>query len=109
MIGDGSLGEGVVALEPGTMQTLLPGEEITFSSPADVGGGYEAFQYRNLLACFSAMGVPYTLGTGDLKRSNYSSLRGAIVEYRRRLEQLQHGVMVFQFCRPGAGLSPTPF
>lgn len=97
---DESAGEGIATLEPGTMQTLLPGEDIKFSSPAEVGGSYEAFQYRTLLAVFSAMGVPYTLGTGDLKRANYSSLRGAIVEYRRRLEQLQHGVIVFQFCRP---------
>lgn len=95
-----NIADGVASLEPGTMQTLLPGEDIKFSSPAEVGGSYEAFQYRTLLAVFSAMGVPYTLGTGDLKRANYSSLRGAIVEYRRRLEQLQHGVMVFQFCRP---------
>ena len=100
-VGGGAPAEdGVVTLEPGTMQTLLPGEEVTFSSPSEVGGSYEAFQYRNLLAVFAAMGVPYTLGTGDLKRANYSSLRGAIIEYRRRLEQMQHGIMVFQFCRP---------
>ncbi|UQR66208.1 phage portal protein [Bradyrhizobium sp. C-145] len=91
---------GIAPLEPGTMQALLPGEDIKFSEPADVGGSYEAFQYRNQLAVFSAMGVPYMLGTGDTRRASYSSLRGVIVEYRRRLEQLQHNVMVFQFCRP---------
>ncbi|MHC2369414.1 lambda family phage portal protein [Bradyrhizobium diazoefficiens] len=91
---------GIAPLEPGTMQALLPGEDIKFSEPADVGGTYEAFQYRNQLACFSAMGVPYMLGTGDTRRASYSSLRGVIVEYRRRLEQLQHNVMVFQMCRP---------
>lgn len=92
--------EGIASLEPGTMQVLLPGEEIEFSAPADVGGSYELFQYRNILAAFAAMGVPYTLGTSDLKRANYSSLRGAMVEYRRKIEQLQHMVLVFQFCRP---------
>lgn len=97
---DEAADDGVVSLEPGTMQVLKPGEDMRWSSPAEVGGSYEAFQYRTLLAVFSAMGVPYTLGTGDLKRANYSSLRGAIVEYRRRLEQYQHNVMVFQFCRP---------
>ncbi len=90
---------GIAPLEPGTMQALLPGEDIKFSEPADVGGSYEAFQYRNQLAVFSAMGVPYMLGTGDTRRASYSSLRGVIIEYRRRLEQLQHNVMVFQFCR----------
>ena len=92
--------EGMLTLEPGTMQALLPGEDVKFSTPAEVGGSYEAFQYRNLLACFAAMGVPYAFGTGDLKKVNYSSLRGAIIEYRRRLEQAQHGIIVFQLCRP---------
>jgi capsid protein len=42
-------GAAIASLEPGTMQVLLPGEDVTFSSPADVGGSYEAFQYRTLL------------------------------------------------------------
>jgi len=91
---------GLASLEPGTMQLLRPGEEIAFSAPADVGGSYELFQYRQQLAVFSAMGVPYTLASGDLKRANYSSLRGAVVEYRRRLEQMQHNVLVPLMCRP---------
>jgi len=92
--------EGLVTLEPGTIQTLLPGEDITFSAPAAVGGDYEPFQYRQLLPVFQAMGVPYTLGAGDLRHANYSSLRGAIVEYRRRLAQVQNNVIVHQMCRP---------
>jgi lambda family phage portal protein len=82
------------------MQLLLPGEDIKFSDPADVGGSYEAFQYRTLLACCSAMGVPYTNVTGDLRQANYSSLREGKLEFRRRIEQLQHGTLVFQLCRP---------
>jgi lambda family phage portal protein len=87
-------------LEPGTMQTLLPGESITFSEPADVGGSYEAYQYRQQLALFGALGIPYSLATSDLRRANYSSLRGSIVEYRRKLEQFQHNVIVYQMCAP---------
>jgi lambda family phage portal protein len=92
--------EGLVTLEPGTIQTLLPGEDITFSAPAAVGGDYEPFQYRQILPAFQAMGVPYALGAGDLRHANYSSLRGAIVEYRRRLGQMQQNVIVHQMCRP---------
>jgi len=73
-------GAALVALQPGTMQLLLPGEGIKFSDPADVGGTCESFQYRTLLACCAAMGVPYTNVTGDLRQANYSSLR----EGRRR-------------------------
>jgi lambda family phage portal protein len=94
--------EGVAlsGLEPGTMQTLLPGEDITFSEPADVGGAYEAYQYRQQLALYGALGIPYSVATSDLRRANYSSLRGSIVEFRRKLEQFQHNVFVFQMCRP---------
>jgi lambda family phage portal protein len=89
-----------VGLQPGTMQLLLPGEDIKFSDPADVGGTYESFQYRTLLACCAAMGVPYTNVTGDLRQANYSSLREGKLEFRRRIEQFQHGTLIYQLCRP---------
>ncbi len=93
-------GIGIASLEPGTLQVLLPGEDIKFSSPADVGGGYEAFQYRTLLAISASLGLPCHLVTGDVRQANYSSLRAELVEFRRRIGQLQHGVMAHQFCRP---------
>jgi hypothetical protein len=92
-------GAALVGLQPGTMQLLLPGEDIKLSDPADVGGSYEAFQYRTLLACCAAMGVPYTNVTGDLRQANYSSLREGKLEFRKRIEQFQHGTLVFQLCR----------
>jgi len=88
------------SLEPGTLQVLLPGEDVKFSSPADVGGGYEAFQYRTLLSVSASLGLPYHLVTGDVRQANYSSLRAELVEFRRRVEQLQHGVIAHQLCRP---------
>ena len=45
------------------------------------------------------MGVPYTNVTGDLRQANYSSLREGKLEFRRRIEQFQHGTLVFQLCR----------
>ena len=92
-------GAAIASLEPGTMQVLLPGEDVRFSSPADVGGGYEAFQYRTLLAVSASLGLPYHLVTGDVRQANYSSLRAELVEFRRRVGQLQHGVIVHQLCR----------
>jgi len=93
-------GAALASLEPGTLQVLLPGEDVRFSSPADVGGGYEAFQYRTLLAVSAALGLPYHLVTGDVRQANYSSLRAELVEFRRRVQQLQHGVIAHQLCRP---------
>ena len=93
-------GAAIASLEPGTMQVLLPGEDVKFSSPADVGGGYEAFQYRTLLSIAASVGLPYHLVTGDVRQANYSSLRAELVEFRRRIGQLQHGVIAHQLCRP---------
>jgi len=96
----GDDGTGIASLEPGTLQVLLPGEDVKFSSPADVGGGYEAFQYRTLLSIAASVGLPYHLVTGDVRQANYSSLRAELVEFRRRVGQLQHGVIAYQLCRP---------
>ena len=103
LLGEGApdaTGSAVAGLSPGTMQVLLPGEDVKFSSPADVGGSYEMFQYRTLLAIAAALGVPYTNVTGDLKAANYSSIRAGTVEFRRRMDQFQHATLIYQLCRP---------
>ena len=51
-------GEPLLPLEPGQLQFLDDGEDITFSQPSDVGGNYEAFQYRTLLQVAAALGLP---------------------------------------------------
>jgi lambda family phage portal protein len=88
------------ALEPGATIDLEPGEEIQFATPADVGPNYEAFQYRSLLSVAAGFGVPYAAMTGDLRQTSYGSIRAGLVEFRRRVEAMQHHVMVYQFCRP---------
>ena len=105
---DGTIGEekpdddgrALAGLSPGTLNVLLDGEEITFSDPADVGGSYEAFQRRTLLAVSAAMNIPYQNVTGDLLGVSYSSIRAGILEFRRCLEQWQHATVVYQMNRP---------
>lgn len=87
-------------LEPGAMIDLAEGEDIKFSEPADVGGNYEVFQYRTLLSIAAGFGVPYAAMTGDLRQANYGSIRAGLIDFRRRVEAMQHNVMVYQFCRP---------
>lgn len=92
-------GDPLMPLEPGQLQILEDGEDITFSTPADVGGSYEAFQYRTLLQVSAALGMPYANVTADMVKANYSNTRAALLEFRRRIEAFQHSVMVYQFCR----------
>lgn len=105
---DNLLGEGLAdpngvalaGLEPGTMQILEPGEDVKFSQPADVGASYAEFLRMQFRAVAAAMGVTYEQLTGDLTQVNYSSIRAGLLEFRRRVEALQHGVIVHQLCRP---------
>ena len=93
-------GTPVAGLEPGTMQVLLPGEDVKFSTPADVGAAYETFLRVQLRSIAAGMGITYEQLTGDLTGVNYSSIRAGLLEFRRRCEQFVHQVMVFQMCRP---------
>ena len=87
-------------LEPGTLQILEPGEDIKFSDPADVGGSYSEFLRTQFRAVAAAIGITYEQLTGDLTSVNYSSIRAGMLEFRRRCEMVQHGVLVHQMCRP---------
>lgn len=90
----------MVALEPGTMQELGPGEEVEFSKPPDAGNNYPDFMRQQLMAAAAGSSTPYEILTGDMREVNDRALRVVLNEFRRRLEQLQFGVYVHQLCRP---------
>ena len=103
LMGEGtadSQGISLAGLEPGTLQILEPGEDIKFSDPADVGGSYSEFLRTQFRAVAAAIGITYEQLTGDLSGVNYSSIRAGMLEFRRRCEMVQHGVLVHQMCRP---------
>jgi len=93
-------GVALAGMEPGTLQILEPGEDIKFSAPADVGSSYAEFMRQQFRAVAAAMGITYEMLTGDLTQVNYSSIRAGLLEFRRRCEAFQHGVIVHQLCRP---------
>ena len=92
-------GAALAGLEPGTMQILEPGEDVVQSARR---------RWRELRripahavpAVAAAMGITYEMLTGDLTQVNYSSIRAGLLEFRRRCEAIQHGVIVHQLCRP---------
>jgi len=103
LMGEGAAnGDGIAlaGLEPGTLQILEPGEDIKFSDPADVGSSYSEFLRTQFRAVAAAIGITYEQLTGDLTGVNYSSIRAGLLEFRRRCEMVQHGVLVHQMCRP---------
>ena len=88
-----------LSLEPGAMHVLPGNSSIEFSKPPD-SIGYSDFVAAQLRAIAAGMGVPEAALTGDLSKANYSSLRAGLIEFRRRIEQLQYSILVHQFCRP---------
>lgn len=92
--------EDVIALEPGTFPVLPAGKDVKFSTPADVGVTYEAWLKQQLREIATGMGVTYEQLTSDLSGVNYSSIRAGLLEFRRRINQFQHQILVHQFCRP---------
>lgn len=90
----------MVSLEPGTMQELLPGEQVTFANPPDAGQNYEAFMRQQLMAAFASVGVPYEIASGDLRGISDRVLRVVVNEFHRSIEQFQWVTFIQQFCRP---------
>lgn len=89
----------LINMEPGTMQELLPGEDITFASPPNQEG-YESFTREQLRRISAALGIPYFLVSGDYTQVNDRTARVSMTAYRRQVEQFIKGVFVPVFIRP---------
>nr|WP_063748590.1 phage portal protein [Methylobacterium nodulans] len=99
---DGADDEGAATLEfePGTLQVLADGEDVTFSNPPDVGPNFEMFVREAKRGVAAACGLLYELLSGDYSTLNDRTLRAALNDFRRAVEGWQHHQVVFQFCRP---------
>ncbi len=97
--GNNNSGVLTVGMEPGSLIPLPPGADIRFSTPTE-HDSYAPFVKNHLRAVAAGMGLPYELVSGDLEGVTYSSIRAGLIEFRRRVEQLQHNIVVYQFCRP---------
>ncbi|WP_139413556.1 phage portal protein [Bartonella mastomydis] len=84
---------------PGASLYLGENKEVTFSNPVEVGGSYEAFQFRNILKICSALNMPYAVVTGDVTRGNFSNVRTSIIQFRRHVKQWREHIIAFQFNR----------
>jgi lambda family phage portal protein len=88
-----------LAFEPGTLQELEEGEAMQFSTPPEANG-YADFMKQALRGVAAATGVPYEVITTDMSGINDRLVRVIFTLFRRRVQALQHQVVVYQFCRP---------
>jgi lambda family phage portal protein len=86
-------------LEPGTIKILPSGFDIKFTSPQQVSTGIDLAKL-NIRAIAAGLGLPEHVVSGDLSQANYSSLRAGLVQWKRRLEQIQFHVLVPQLLTP---------
>lgn len=86
----------VEALEPGMIQTLPPGKEVTFASPPTVVN--DEFTKRTLQKIAAGLGVTYEDLTGDFSEVNFSSSRMARLAHWGNVHGWREFMLVPQFC-----------
>lgn len=86
-------------IEPGIIEYLEPGEQVTFGNPSGLGQQYEPFVMRNLRQIGAALGLPYELIAKDFSQTNYSSARAALLEARRLFTRMQ-SLVISKLCQP---------
>lgn len=86
-------------VQPGAIEYLRPGEEITFPTLPAVSGqeGYVSGQLRAMAA---GLRVPYIALTGDLTKVNYSSGRIGLNGFERRCSVWRKRMIVNQMLKP---------
>ncbi|PYF11020.1 lambda family phage portal protein [Rhodobacter viridis] len=82
-----------VSLEPGVMRFLPAGYDVRFSTPQQMAQAVElvAVSLRQIAA---GLQIPEFLLSGDMRGVNYSSARTALVQFRARIEAIQHTLLV---------------
>jgi lambda family phage portal protein len=89
----------VESLEPGLIQRLKPGEDVTFGTPPAVGeyAPYKAAELRDIAV---GLGVSYEALSGDLTGVNFSSGRMGWIEMQRTISAAQDFMLIPQLCGP---------
>lgn len=88
-----------IGLEPGIVQELAEGEVPKFSDPPDAGSTYSEFLFQQLLAVSAGFEEPYEVMTGDFSKISDRTARLVLQEFRRRMQQMQHHIVIHQMCR----------
>ncbi len=88
-----------IGLEPGIVQELQEGEVPKFSAPPDAGSSYKDFLVQQLQAVGVGFEEGYEVMTGDFSRINDRLARLVLQEFRRRVQQWQHHIVIHQLCR----------
>lgn len=86
-------------LEPGAIEWLLPGTDMTFATPPqpEDDGEFVRGQLRKIAAGY---GIPYEILTGDLSEVNFSSARMGWQEFARNIDAWRWQLLAPQLLTP---------
>lgn len=87
------------SFEPGMVERLPPGTDVSFGNPPGVEG-YSEYTRETLRAAAAGMGISYEAMTGDLKGVNFSSGRMGHLEFQRNIDRWRALLFIPQFCAP---------
>lgn len=79
-------------VEPGLIEMLPPGKDVTFASPPGVEG-YNDYLRAHLHAIAVGLGISYEALTGDLSQVNFSSARMGWLEFQRNIENFRNHIL----------------
>lgn len=98
--GEGDEGEddNIDHLEPGIIQRLAPGEEVTFNTPP-TPQSFSEYVSKNQQKNAAGYGITYEQMTGDMSNVNFSSGRMGWIEANRQVEDWQYNFFIQQFCK----------
>jgi lambda family phage portal protein len=90
------------SVEPGMIERLRPGEDVSFGMPPMVEGfaDYSAVTLQEIAV---GLGVDYASLTGDNSRSNFANSRMGWLRYHRSIESWQSNMLVPAGCDPIGG------
>lgn len=89
-------------MEPGTMEILPPGKEITLANPPGAEN-YKEYTSVVLRSIATGLGITYETLVGDLSDVNFSSARMGWLEMQRNIETWRDNMLIAQFLRPTFG------
>lgn len=89
-----------IALEPGALLDLLPGEKLVFSNPPESGTTFSDYMRTQHTYTAAGSNLPYELLTGDIREVSDRTLRVIITEFRRFAKARQWQVVIPQMLQP---------
>ena len=87
------------SLEPGVVRVLPGNMDVKFNNPQAANSSMELARLT-LRQIASGLGVPAHLIDYDLSQVNYSSLRGSLLDFKRRVEQIQFFMLIPMMLNP---------